>query len=152
MAEKKFLVNINTDGDVIANGVTLTGQSDWNATSGGSEILNKPSLLYTISIITADRDMAVTDSNRYIYNDSNITLTFQDHSTWNVPVGSSGMFKRIEADGTFEILAGAGVEINGEESVTYEIDEGSSLDTNGCTWIKVAANSYHILGAVTKVL
>ena len=42
MAASKFLVDINTDGDVIASGVTLTGQSDWNATSGGSEILNKP--------------------------------------------------------------------------------------------------------------
>ena len=42
MAASKFLVDINTDGDVIASGVTLTGQSDWNSTSGGSEILNKP--------------------------------------------------------------------------------------------------------------
>ena len=42
MAASKFLVDIVTDGDVIASGVTLTGQSDWNATSGGSEILNKP--------------------------------------------------------------------------------------------------------------
>ena len=89
---------------------------------------------------------------RYRFNDNGVTLTFNtESSTWNVPIGSSGVFKRVEDDGHFEILAGAGVEINGETSVTYEIDGGSDKDTNGVTWIKVDTNSYHLIGAVTKI-
>ena len=106
--------------------------------------------LYDVLIESADRDMDVADKNRYIYNDNDITLTFQDDGTWFVPVGSSGIFKRVEDDGGFQIAAGAGVEINGETSVIYEIDSGSNKDTNGCTWIKVNDNAYHLIGAVTK--
>lgn len=183
MAASKFLVDIVTDGDVIASGVTLTGQSDWNATSGGSEILNKPTLapstaeenvqsdwnetnsaedsfilnkpadptLYVISVESSDRNMVTADKNKYIYNDNDIKLTFTSAGTFNVPIGSSGVFKRVEDDGAFQIIAGTGVDINGETSVTYAIDGASDKDTNGCTWIKIDDDSYHLIGAVTKI-
>ena len=107
------------------------------------------STLYNIKIESADRNIDESDRDAYIFNDNGIELTFQ--SGLNLPHGSSGVFKRVEDDGYFQIAAGSGVEINGETSVVYEIDGGSDKDTNGVTWIMVGDNSYHLIGAVTKM-
>ena len=73
MAASKFLVDITTNGDVIASGVTLTGQSDWNATSGGSEILNKPTLGITISPNVSNQVLTATGGST-ISGESNFTF------------------------------------------------------------------------------
>jgi hypothetical protein len=68
MAASKFLVDIVTDGDVIASGVTLTGQSDWNSTSGGSEILNKPTLAPSTAEENVQSDWNAPSGDEFIKN------------------------------------------------------------------------------------
>jgi|GEM_PF-3681119 len=131
------------------------GTKVWRYVTGnvaGKKWVLHYSTLYDISIESGDRAMDNDDRDGYRFNDNGITLTFNtESSTWDVPIGASGVFKRVEEDGYFQIAAGAGVEINGETSVTYEIDGDSDKDTNGVTWIKVDTNAYHLIGAVTKM-
>lgn len=142
-------------GHTIPMAILDTGEKGWRYIPGnaaGKKWVLHFCTLYNIAIESVDRPMENADRDGYRFNDNGVTLTFNtESSTWNVPIGSSGVFKRVEDDGHFEILAGAGVEINGETSVTYEIDGGSDKDTNGVTWIKVDTNSYHLIGAVTKI-
>ena len=130
-------------------------QSDWNATAGDALILNKPVMLhrYSISIESSDRDMSVDDANRVIINDNAIRLTFQNDSTWNVPVGSSGKFIRVEDDGAFEIEAGSGVTLNGGFSAgaQFTINGSSSENSAFVEWIKIASNEYWLIGNMGEI-
>ena len=97
--------------------------------------------LYTIKIVSADRSMVVSDKNAFIKNDNTIELTFQNDSTWNVPIGSSGVLKRTE-DGDFTVTAGAGVTINNQTSVTFTLN---AIDSQ-IAWVKSDNNMYEFGG------
>ena len=130
-------------------------QSDWNATTGDALILNKPDTLHKyspVSYVSSSRDMAVGDRDAFLINDNAIILTFQNDSTWNVPVGSSGRMTRIEDDGQFYIEVGTGVTFNGFLTAggKFAINGASSENTATLEWVKIAANQYWITGDVAE--
>ena len=124
----------------------LVTQSDWNATSGAGEILNKPDNV-AISLITtltqgSSRALVLTDKDKNIENSASITITVPTHGQVNFPIGTQITFtKKFE---TLTFAPSGGVIINSVDNLL----EMGRLNC-GASLLKIKNNEWNLVGELT---
>jgi hypothetical protein len=96
-------------------------------------------LILTPTKVGTSRDLALTDRNKNLENDADVTFTVPPNSSVAFPIGSQIFFtKKFES---LSFLAGTGVTINSVEDL-LEIDRINA----GASLLKIDTNEWNLIG------
>lgn len=138
IASRSSIVGKITVQDIL----NLVTQSDWNATSGAAEILNKPTGLITTLSEASSRTLALTDKDKNIENSASITITVPTNATVAFSVGTQIAFtKKFE---TLTFAAAGGVTINSVDSLL----EMGRLNC-AASLLKIDTDEWNLIGELT---
>ena len=111
----------------IQAGAEVNVKSDWNATSGDAQILNKPATL-NVDETTTSRTLSLADNTQYIRCKNtvatSITVPLQSSVPW--PNDAIIFFRRDAGAGSITLTAQTGVTINGQ-SLAPTIEQGQNF-------------------------